>query len=275
MLEPLSAGIIGTRMFYLVNFFCSFARADGNSSDAAPVTTDTITNPFISTVVQLVESVYAASAAPATRLDDGLFVAGGGGSRRTIAASLPTFGDSPGRQHQQQQQQQQQTSFIGSAERFLVAVLEQMVRMLGLEPTVNNALLLLDEDADGYPVWHRATATAGNTNSESISAAEALETAVWLLSRRDDVAAEGYLLGIIETTNSRMPPPLPPPLQSSSTSVTREARALARCASYHLSRIWERRGDSVRAGECMRLAVEGSLFFDSFVGWNEAEFLFA
>ncbi|KAK3689447.1 Clr5 domain-containing protein, partial [Podospora appendiculata] len=59
MLEPLSAGIIGTRMLYLVNFFHAFAESDADADAAFP-----FHNPFAASAGLLLEELHTASSAP-------------------------------------------------------------------------------------------------------------------------------------------------------------------------------------------------------------------
>jgi hypothetical protein len=95
---------------------------------------------------------------------------------------------------------------------------------------------------------------------DHIWAEKALDSAILLLSQREDAVAEQYLLRVLEIASAR--------------PAALESKAWERCAYYHLSRIRGRGGDRAGARELMRRTVEGSLLFDSFVGWDEAEFLF-
>jgi hypothetical protein len=247
MLEPLSASIIGTRMFYLVNFLFSFSVPEETAHAAGA---SGARNPFAATVAQLVESLHAACAVPPL-----------GG----MAGDAPSDGSASGLRFSDVGE----PDFRESAGMFLAKVLEQMVSMMGVT-LPKEVILLLEEEEDGYPVlpdhWRGRLSRGSGRQSRAadISAGEALETAMWLLSRREDANAEEYLVGLVDAVSA-----LP------SSSSAREPKALARCAHYHLSRIWGRRGEAARAREHMKRAVEGSLFFDSFVGWDEAEFLFA
>ena len=243
ILEPLSASIIGTRMFYLVNFLFSFSPPESTQATAR----GGAQNPFVATVSQLLESLHAACAVPPMGGPGGPDVAS------DAAASALRFSDAG------------ELDFRESAGMFLAKVLEHIVDMPGVT-LPKEVVLLLEEEEDGYPVipdgWHGPSASS--QNRADISAGEAFETAMWLLSRREDANAEEYLVGLVDAVSA-----LP------SSSSAREAKVLARCAHYHLSRIWGRRGEAERARDHMRRAVDGSLFFDSFVGWEEAEFLFA
>ncbi|KAK5661857.1 hypothetical protein OQA88_9961 [Cercophora sp. LCS_1] len=218
ILEPLSRNIIGTRMFYLVNFFFAFCALGPVSKRS---------NPFTSTVAQLVESVYSAGAAPPL---------GAGSGERSRGLG---FGDA---------------DFGTSAGIFLGKVLEEMVGLMGVG-VEKEAVLLLTEGEGGYPVLNGEPPATGKGRP-----GEGIEMGVWLLSRREDARAEQMLMETLTALDA---------------NPGREARALVRCAHFHLSKIWKRRGDEVRTREHMKRAVEGSLFFDSFVGWDEAEFMFA
>ncbi|KAK3346583.1 hypothetical protein B0T25DRAFT_552363 [Lasiosphaeria hispida] len=267
ILEPLSAGIIGTRLFYLVNFFLAFSSS--TASDMA--SGGGSSNPFAATVKQLVDAVQSgASTVPSMRVANVLGLGRGSRSQDTMPP-LRFVEDRP-------------LDFGDSALRFLNTVLEEMVsamtRQQGGGGLPKEAVLLLGEDEEGYPVVpdglkYPATFASGRSTSPSggdkrglISAAEALETGVWFLARRDEAQAEKYLAGVAGVATTREGPPL-------SERETKVLESLARCANYHLSRICSRRGEGFRAREHMKLAVVGSLFFDSFVGWDEAEFLFA
>ncbi|KAK0725200.1 hypothetical protein B0H67DRAFT_569909 [Lasiosphaeris hirsuta] len=189
--------------------------------------------------------------------------------------------------------------FGDSARRFLDTVLGEMVsvmtRQQGGWRLPREAVLLLREDEEGYPVvpdelrypapTTSTTTFAGGrsspTSGENVedkqrgqtcaAVAEALEMGVWLLARRDEARAEEWFARVavagVATGEGAGP--------SVSERDTKVLESLARCANYHLSRICSRRGEGPRAREHMKLAVVGSLFFDSFVGWEEAEFLFA
>ena len=257
MLEPLSANIIGTRMYYLTNFLFSFSILPQQPSRPPAALSAEFgggaRNPFAATVAQLVESMSVACAMPVMGGSEG----GGSGCRPGNAPPtglrFPETGE---------------PDFRESAGLLLAKVLEQMVRMTGVS-LPKETVLLLEEEDDGYPVlpedWHPRQGRGGPSGQKSadISGVEAFEMAMWHLSRREDTNAEEYLVGLVEAVSA-----LP------SSSSAREAKALARCAHYHLARLWGRRGVVARARDYTRKAVEGSLFFDSFVGWDEAEFLF-
>lgn len=284
VLETMSAGIIGTRLFYLVNFFFAFSPAVPARAPASAGSAAAANSPFSTTVVQLVESVCAAGAVAPLGGDGG----GGGGASSSgggIISNRPSaglrfggtgeagpsnpgsgsgFASGPGPGGSDV------VDFRDSAGRFLARVLERMVSAAGVA-LPKEVLLLLEEDADGYPILSEdetrrrlAAAGAHNTSSstmrDDMSAADALAVALCLLARRDDVRAEEYLGSVVEALAS---------------STAKEAKVLAKCAHYHLSRIWKRRGEEAHAREHMRRAVEGSLYCDAFVSWHEAEFLFA
>ncbi|KAK4183310.1 hypothetical protein QBC35DRAFT_478287 [Podospora australis] len=129
----------------------------------------------------------------------------------------------------------------------------------------------------------------------SPSPVEMLETAIWLLSLEEDVKAEAQLRALIETAERQqqggktagaagMPPPSPnrssgfggiPVEHVSGGGPMTQSKVFARCAHYHLSRIYRRQGHRAEASEHLRLSVEGSLLFDEFTEWKEVEFLFA
>jgi len=286
VLESMSAGIIGTRLFYIINFFFAFSPAVPTRTSASAGSTAAASSPFSTTVVQLVESVCAAGAVAPLSGDGGGGGAGssGGGiiSNRPSASlrfggtgeagpSNPGFGSGSASGQGLGGGVGDLIEFRDSAGRFLAKVLERMASAVGVA-LPKEALLLLEEDADGYPILsedetRRRLAAAGthsltssSTMRDDLSAADALAVALCLLARRDDARAEEYLGSVVEALVS---------------STAKEARVLARCAHYHLSRIWKRRGEEAHAREHMRRAVEGSLYCDAFVGWHEAEFLFA
>lgn len=347
MLESLSGGIIGSRMFYLVSFFYAFA-------ESSP-----FQNPFATTARQLLEALEASSAAPSlssltasenakysrlpdiNSLDEDYEMEGvesGYASSRT-----PRFADG-------------QASFRESAGRFLLAVLSRMVKMLGLKLPAET-LLLLEGNKEGYPllppsdVWrypppiiqrptypspspphhpssrhqhqqprnahhhtqnsspHPDSAASSNLRPDIQASASALDHSVWLLAQRKDVPAEETLLSLLSVVDrdQHAPPTTPGASIPSSPSSSlfpssspsevgvagsssphyssREAKVLSRCTHYHLSKIYQRRAAATRgeasgqwqgrAREHMARAVRGSLLFDSFLVWDEVEFLFA
>ncbi|KAM7221956.1 hypothetical protein V8F06_002707 [Rhypophila decipiens] len=359
MLEPLSGGVIGSRMFYLVSFFYAFAE------------TSPFQNPFATTARQLLEALEASSAVPSlsslapssenvryssSRDEDHDMEGSEPDYNNNAPPRTPRFADG-------------QASFQESAGRFLAAVLSRMVKMLGLT-LPSESLLLLEGTKDGYPLlppsdaWrypppiiqrpavahpspspphhpsssrhqprhhnhhHHAqhlsphpdtTTTLGRPDLQVT--ASMLDHAVWVLAaQRKDARAEEMLLSLLSAVdNNRDPAPTTPTTSSSipsspsnnsssfifSTSSpsetgggrnsphyysSREAKVLARCAHYHLSRICQRRAAAApmapmgdrdreqwagRAREHFVRAVRGSLLFDSFLGWEEVEFLFA
>ncbi|KAK4447812.1 hypothetical protein QBC34DRAFT_427047 [Podospora aff. communis PSN243] len=204
MLEPLSASIIGTRMFYLVNFLFSFSMPDEAARAVGGVR-----NPFAATVAQLVESLNAACAVPPM-----------GG----LAGDTPIDSSASGLQFSDVGE----PDFRESAGMFLAKVLEQMVSVMGVT-LPKEVILLLEEEEDGYPVlpdnWRgRLSRTGGSqTRAADISAGEAFETAMWLLSRREDANAEEYLVGLVDAVSAL-------PLSSSA----REPKALASEWAYAL-----------------------------------------
>ncbi|KAK3317678.1 hypothetical protein B0T19DRAFT_446631 [Cercophora scortea] len=277
MLEPLSAGIIGTRMLYLVNFFHAFADSSSSESD--------VNSPFAATASLLLEDLHVASSAPSIRFRPGdheMFIAD-----PTVEEEFhltphdplaPRFVDP-------------QLDFRESAGRFLDLVLTRVLRKLGLAMPMET-LLLLDETQDGHPLLPPSPLAAAAVAAQERlpPGAPALDAAVWMLARGEDGRAEEYLNALIaaDAEGSGVTQPgaftnnsgATTPLSSSSISSgggwppLKEAQVLARCANYHLSRIWQRRGDTVRAREHLVRAVGRSLLFDSFVSWDEAEFLF-
>ena len=317
MLEPLSGGIIGTRMFYLVSFFFAFAE------------TSPFQNPFASTARQLLEEVEASLSAPPLGSITTSNRPGGLPDINTMdedyemgdsdsSPPTPRFVDG-------------QATFQDSAARFLQSVLDHMVRMLGLT-LPSESLLLLKATKDGYPLPpsypppqpsyrphhhhhqhqhhlspHPPTpSTKPDTTKPDLQAsASLLDHAVYLLSQRKDNRAEETLLSLLSSVDkeSQQPPtpttstnPKSIPSSPSSSSLfsssaspsetggggshsysSREAKVLSRCAHYHLSSIYSRRGGEhchARAREHTIRAVKGSLLYDSFVGWEEVEFLF-
>ncbi|KAK3385725.1 hypothetical protein B0H63DRAFT_187158 [Podospora didyma] len=318
-LEPTSPGDIGSRMFYLINFFYAFANKDPNR------------NPFTATAMKLVDAVRGASATPPMRIsveddeniittpdvvmadgeDDPYFPAySNSSSRRNSAIKITGNRQNLGKCPATQRPQlilDSQLDFRESAERFLGAVLDHMVQLLGLT-LPKGALLLLEEDKDGYPILDSLlqsptpAAPASTPSSAHLSplghlattaltesAASTLDSAVHLLSRHEDTKAEELLELTINSAAGGKEKLLSPGSSSpihiagggatspsaSSSSSSKKARALTRCANYHVSRMWRRRGDHGRANTHMRLAVEGSLLYDAFVSWDEVEFLFA
>ncbi|KAK1757156.1 hypothetical protein QBC47DRAFT_175820 [Echria macrotheca] len=288
MLEPFSTGIMGTRMFYLVNFFGAFAPTAATMDSLHPPSPmpSTMTtgrgggssthNPFATTVVQLLESVLSAWALPPLISSPGGLL---GGRPPHMSSAGLGFGFGGGGEEMEGVISSSSSSsgrigtggagaegeFRRSARRFLASVLAQMVRDMGVAAS-SEMVLLLHEDADGYPLYSppppvttRLTRPPPGTGARDMSTAEALETAVALLARRDDRRAEEYLVGVVEATVS---------------STAKDAKALGRCARYHLSRICRRRGDGAQAREHLRRAVEESVFYEPFFGWDEAEFLF-
>ncbi|KAM7207937.1 hypothetical protein V8F20_001731 [Naviculisporaceae sp. PSN 640] len=343
MLEPLSGGVIGSRMFYLVSFFHAFAESNP------------FQNPFAETARYLLEALETSSAAPSlsslassenakysrlpdlTSMDEDYDMEGAEPDHNP--PRTPRFADG-------------QVSFQEATGRFLLAVLSRMVKMLGVK-LPSETLLLLQGDKDGYPslppsdAWqypppiiqwpsrpspsppHRTSARhqpqqqrhayhhsqhlsprPDTTTAGTIQAsASVLDHSIWLLAQRNDAQAEEMLFTILSAVDKDQHPPAstpgaPIPSSPSSTFFpsaspsevgaggsgsphhsSREAQVLGRCTHYHLSRIFRRRAAATggearskwqgRAREHMVRAVRGSLLFDSFLGWDEVEFLFA
>ncbi|KAK3995266.1 hypothetical protein QBC44DRAFT_366791 [Cladorrhinum sp. PSN332] len=202
----------------------------------------------------------------------------------------------------------EKVGFGESADRFLRAVLEKMLTgRVGVRKGMVEGVLMLEEDVDGYPVvkkeeqddgWKSGEKVRTSTRCEESSGSRrwsttclispttvtqaavedttttdgrglvgVLELGVRLLAQREEARAEEKLRLVVEGGFRFQ--------GSGSRNASEEEKVLVRCASYHLSRIYRRRGRMDLAGECLMKAVEGSLFFDKFVSWDEAEFLFA
>ncbi|KAM7190100.1 hypothetical protein V8F33_009687 [Rhypophila sp. PSN 637] len=288
MLEPLSGGVIGSRMFYLVSFFYAFAE------------TSPFQNPFATTARQLLEALEASSAVPSlsslaasenvrySRDEDHDMEGSEQSDYNNAPPRTPRFADG-------------QASFQESARRFLAAVLSRMVKMLGLT-LPSESLLLLEGTKDGYPLlplsdaWRypppiiqRPAAPSPPHHPSSSSRHQPRHHHhhhAQHLSPHPDTPSSLHVLRPDLQVTASMLDHATTGRNSPHHYSSREAKVLARCAHYHLSRICLRRAAAVgdnrdreqwagRAKEHIVRAVRGSLLFDSFLGWDEVEFLFA
>ncbi|KAK4227279.1 hypothetical protein QBC38DRAFT_509778 [Podospora fimiseda] len=260
-IEPLSKNVIGARTWYLVNYLsCFWGEETGDCGKGAGIS-------FLGEVMRvcgykLVSSVRSSQENKAKSVGEGsddveMEVEGGVGGGISFV--------------------EEKIGFSESADRFLKAVLEKVVgEEIKIKDLLDGVLMLEDEDGEGYPKLARSLSSSSSSSSSSrrwsdtclISLPESeekglvgvLEVGVKLLAEREEVRAEEKLRVVVEG--------------GFGLGARQEEKVLGRCASYHLSRIYGRRGRGDLARECLMKAVEGSLYFDKFVGWDEVEFLF-
>ena len=270
ILQPAVTSTTGARLYYIIIFLYAFLPSGDQGS-----------HPFASTALQLMDSICSSSATTVRRhsgpdamehhnFDD----------RMDISHPELRFGEG--------------WDFQESAMEFLKSVLGSIVERLGFDRVHLDAILPLTNAPLQYTGQPRAQGQSSPTN-----ATKALESALFLLSQGRDTQAEAILNELVAASTSLedeesrkhlveglRPPVLPsryvatPSSASSvvSSQALREARALARCGRYHLSRISRRgggAGDEARAKNHLMRSVEGSILFDSLVSWDDVEFLFS
>ncbi|KAK4166839.1 hypothetical protein QBC43DRAFT_204768 [Cladorrhinum sp. PSN259] len=288
-IEGTSRNVIGTRTWYIINYFCWFWDSGEDVGQRATV------EKVLGEVMRVCGYTFLSGQSAK------------GGKNRNSEQMNHCGSSSSSRGGASRSFIDDKVGFRESAERFLKAIMERMVSQIGLSTNKKGMLegvLMLEEDGDGYPVladkkeegggewkgtegrkrmmsvgskesrWSTtclisSTATAVNDDTtEGQGLVGMLELGVKLLAQREEAKAEERLRNVVEGGSFRG--------QASTTpGMNEEEKVLARCASYHLSRIYRRRGQVELARECLMKAVEGSLYFDKFVSWDEAGFLFA
>lgn len=338
ILEPLSKGVIPSRMWYAVNFLTGFMSPPGEVASKGQGLFHDIIGKMMGEIQKKCGQRAPGTVSPTT--SGGLM----GYKMEEARRSWTVCNDEIDRMDLDDDYDEQghpgydsdgvrkkgwfmdgSAGFQETGIRFLMEVLRRLfVDLMGSGSTSGSgsrltmeAALLLEEDQGGFPICRDNWRPRGSLSRMSISsvsshwqtsllspvspaegnsAEEMLETAIWLLSREEDAKAEGQLRALIDLVGQQLgggkmatgllPPSSPSrtlglggPAMEYSTSGTgpglARARAFGKCAHYHLSRIYRRRGQREAASEHLRLAVEGSLLFDEFVGWEEVEFLFA
>ncbi|KAK4464357.1 hypothetical protein QBC42DRAFT_263581 [Cladorrhinum samala] len=295
MVEPLSTSIIGTRTWYIINFAAGFWEEQ-------------------SEVVEKILGEVMRVCGHEVAVPSGI-TKGGGGEEEQLQV---------GKGEAQLLFVDGEAGYKESAERFLIAVLRRMVRILGVHNQgMEIGVLGLEEDAEGFPVldgddddkknndsmgddlmvekelgqgwkerrkmsrqWSETCLisdpdpplemSAGvRTGGPGRGLVGMLEEGVRLLANRDESKAEELLRAVVEGAHRGSSGSSSSSSGGGGGAGGEKDKVLGRCASYHLSKIYGRRGQANLARECLIRGVENSLYFDKYVGWDEAEFLFA
>lgn len=264
VLEPGSKGVIGSRMFYIVNFLgCFQAGPDGGALKelAGRLMEDIVVKCF--------------------RGGEGDRGGFGGDLRRVLSG-----GDGDGHEMEVDSVDElmEEGMSVGEmAGRFLMAVLGRMVREVGLEVPLGVVLMgdihgVGDAVGEWKPRGMRGGTMAGcawrscllspeppSSNTKEDTGVELLEHGIWLAGYGDDLKAEVKFRALIDQAKTGSSP---------SPKMAAEMKVLARCSHYQLASIYWRRGEKMAAKEELQLAVKASVLYDHFVQWGDVDFLY-
>ncbi|KAK0671524.1 hypothetical protein QBC41DRAFT_219046 [Cercophora samala] len=281
VLEPSSKGVIGSRLFYIVNFLGSFYSDDSGTETKSPLT---------ELAGRLMEDIVVKCFRCGETDREG---SGFGGDLRRVLSGGVIVGedkmevDSAGDDETEVRLMEEGISVGETANRFLMAVLERMLREVGLGGVPLGVVLMhdlpgkgnMDVVGDWKPKGMRGAAVCGwkscllspvspsSCNKED-TGVELLESGIWLVGYGDELKAEVKFRAVVDRVKTGSSPL--PKMTGGST----EMKVLARCSHYQLASIYWRRGEKVTAKDELKLSVKESVLYDHFVQWEDVDFLY-
>ncbi|KAK0714399.1 hypothetical protein B0T21DRAFT_70760 [Apiosordaria backusii] len=299
-LEPASKGVIGSRMFYIVNFLGSFyCESKDEEEDKGP---------FGELAGKLMEDIVlkCICGGDTDRESSGFggdlrrVLGGEGGDRMDVDTSGTDTNSTEPRLIDEG------ISIKVTAERFLMAVLERMLREVGLKELPLEVVLLhelgegphVDMMGDWKPkglgmgggsCWRSCllspVSPSSTAQGEKDTGVSLLETGIWLAGYGDEVQAEGKFRALINEVKVGSPSPRLASTKlgnadsaegnrNGRASGSAEMKVLARCAHYQLASMYRRRRDELAGREELKLSVKESVMYDHFVKWEDVEFLY-
>ncbi|KAK4194952.1 hypothetical protein QBC40DRAFT_289886 [Triangularia verruculosa] len=276
VLEPASKGVIGSRMFYIVNFLGSFHLETEDTGGKM--------GPLAELAKKLMEDIVVKCicGGDTDRENSGF----GGDLRRVLGGSDDKMEIDPSSTDANNGAPKlidEGISVKETAERFLTAVLERMLKDIGLPDLPLSVALLHDlpghanidvigdwkpKSISGTSSWKSCLLSPTSPSSDNEyqdKGVSMLESGIWLAGYGDDLQAEKKfraLIGEVKTGGSDPSPKI------------NGNQVLARCARYQLASMYWRRGDRAGAKEELKMAVKESVLYDHFVKWEEVEFLY-
>ncbi|KAK4177796.1 hypothetical protein QBC36DRAFT_184160 [Triangularia setosa] len=280
ILEPTSKGVIGSRMFYIVNFLGSFYSDPENDEKGK--------GPLTELAVKIMEDIVVKCicGGDTDRESSGF----GGDLRRVLGGSenkmeIDSFGADAN--PNEPRLIDEGASVKETAGRFLIAVLERMLKEVGLQDLPLRVVLLHDlpgkANIDVTLDW-TPKEMSGNASScwkscllspispstankkEDSNGALLLESGIWLAEYGDEVQAEEKFRVLIDGVRGGS--------NSSQKMAPVEMKVLVRCAHYQLASVYWRRGEKMAAKQELKRSVKESVLYDHFVKWEDVEFLY-